>query len=97
MPASETPFGRRDPHDLARSGRRFVVVGALLVALGIAVLAVPLFSFISLAISEQPLVQYAGYMLEAQLIVHAIFFAILVVPAAFLIQQGRKRIRAGGT
>jgi hypothetical protein len=97
MTINETSFGYRDPHKLVRSGRRFVIVGVLLLAFGMAVLAIPLLRIVLLAISGTTLVQYAGFMLEAQLIVHTIFFVILAVPAAFLIQQGRKRIRTGAT
>jgi hypothetical protein len=97
MTIKSTSFGNRDPHELVRSGRRFVIVGALFLAFGVAVAAIPLIRLVLLALSGTTLVQYAGFMLEAQLMVHAIFSVILTVPAAFLIQQGRKRIRAGST
>lgn len=97
MTIKSTSFGNRDPHELVRSGRKFVIVGGLLLAFGMSVVAIPLLRIVLLVISGTTLVQYAGFMLEAQLIVHMIFFVILAVPAAFLIQQGRKRIRAGST
>ncbi len=95
MTIKSTSFGNRDPHELVRSGRRFVIVGALFLVSSVAVVAIPLIRLVLLALSGTTLVQYAGFMLGAQLMVHTIFFVILAIPAAFLIQQGRKRIRAG--
>lgn len=96
MPERDAPFGHLSQGQLTRSGRVFVVVGTLLGVLAAVLLVVPLFSFVYVALSQTPLVQYASYMLKAQLIVHGTFAAILLVPSALLIQQGRKRVRAGG-
>lgn len=94
MQSISKPFGNRNPDDLLKSGRIFVVVGALFGIFGVGVLAMPVISLISITLSNTQLVQYASYMLSAQLLVNGIFSVILLLPAALLIQQGRKRIRA---
>ena len=92
MPVTDAPVGHGTRSRQAWSGRSFVVIGVLLGALGLTVIAFPLFGVLSAALSGTTLVQYANYMLQAQLIVHGILAVFLLVPAAFLIQQGRKRI-----
>ena len=95
MPGSPVQFGNLSARYLVRSGRAFVAVGVLLGTVGITVLAIPLFNLLSLALSGTRLVQYASSMLGAQLVVHAVVFVLLALPAAFLIHQGRKRVRFG--
>lgn len=94
MPKQNTAFGYRDPRDLGRSGRALVVCGIVLASLGVILLAIPILSLIVLAVRGIELIQYARFMLEAQLFVHAVIAAILFIPAALLIGQGRKRLRA---
>ena len=74
-------------------GRVFVAFGLLLVALATAALLIALPNALYLLFGKVKLVDYALYMVEAQLVVHSIVFVLLFVPGAFLIQRGRRLLR----
>ena len=74
-------------------GRLFVIGGILHAALAAIVLGLALPSAFFLLFSHVQLVQYAQYMVEAQLVVHSILFVLLFVPAAFLIRHGKRLLR----
>ena len=74
-------------------GRLFVAGGTLLAAIAAIVLVLALPSAFHLLFSDVQLVQYAQFMVEAQLVVHSILFVMLLVSAAFLIRQGKRLLR----
>jgi hypothetical protein len=72
----------------------FLVVGGFLATVAAVLLLVALWNALPVFLGYVRLVEYAEYMVEAQLVVHTIAFVVLIVPAAFLIRHGLRGFRS---
>lgn len=74
-------------------GRILIACGIFVAALATVILLAALRNAVPVLLGYVVLVQYAQYMMEAQLIVHSILFIVLSVPALFLIRHGMRVLR----